>query len=98
MYQISANATELSIEVEEFYKTIESKKSICINNAERNYVEYTTNTYENLNLCLAGKVQIPQTTREIVYTTTTPRPIITETTTTKGTTTPQTYTAPGSTL
>lgn len=61
MYAISADATELAVEVEEFYKTIDSKKLICINNAERNYVEETTSTYENLNLCLAGK-DIPQST------------------------------------
>lgn len=97
MYQISANATELSIEVEEYYKTIESRKSICINNAERYYVGYTTETYENLNLCLAGKVPIPETTRKIPETTppkpTTPLPNY-ETTTrrTEGTTTAQTHT------
>lgn len=60
MYEISANATELAVQVEEFYKTLDTAKSICINNAERHYVEDTTTTYEGLNNCLSGKAPVPQ--------------------------------------
>lgn len=60
MYEVSANATELAVQVEKFYQTLDTEKSICINNAERNYVEDTTTTYEGLNNCLSGKSPVPE--------------------------------------
>ncbi|KAH8359647.1 hypothetical protein KR093_008183, partial [Drosophila rubida] len=54
MYTISADASEVAVEIKEDYRLIESSKTICVNNAERAYVENTTNTYEKLNSCLIG--------------------------------------------
>ncbi|KAH8416644.1 hypothetical protein KR222_000401, partial [Zaprionus bogoriensis] len=62
MYELSANATQLAIEVEELYKTLDTARAICINNAERFYVQDTTSTYEYLNDCLSGKLELGQPT------------------------------------
>ncbi|XP_030564310.1 uncharacterized protein LOC115765074 [Drosophila novamexicana] len=55
MYEISTNATQTSFEIKNFYRQIESTKTICINNAEQAYVKDTSVTYEALNDCLSGK-------------------------------------------
>ncbi|ALC46182.1 CG10911, partial [Drosophila busckii] len=59
MYAISADATELVTEMSAAYQSIETVKTICVNNAERTYVENTAKTYEYLNACLNGTGPLP---------------------------------------
>lgn len=66
MYEISTNATQTSFEIKNFYRQIESTKTICINNAEQAYVKDTSVTYEALNDCLSGKS--PLTTEDYEFT------------------------------
>ncbi|XP_022226217.2 uncharacterized protein LOC111076652 [Drosophila obscura] len=54
MYAISANATEASTSIHMQLQALENSLDICQNEAERHFVEDTTNTYENLNGCLNG--------------------------------------------
>ncbi|KAH8312694.1 hypothetical protein KR044_012229, partial [Drosophila immigrans] len=64
MYNLSGDANELVVNIKEHYRRIDSTKTICVNNAERAYVENTADTYEQLNSCLAGNVQQNPTTSE----------------------------------
>ncbi|KAH8338416.1 hypothetical protein KR059_003279, partial [Drosophila kikkawai] len=52
MYEVSSNATENAVKIEEEYRVVDTQRNICVNNAERNYVQDTTTTYEQLNACL----------------------------------------------
>nr|XP_017008634.2 uncharacterized protein LOC108065220 [Drosophila takahashii] len=62
-YGISANATEIVVKIKEEYRVLENLMEICTNDANRNYVEDTTYTYERLNDCLKyGIDEIPETT------------------------------------
>ncbi|XP_034115146.2 uncharacterized protein LOC117575152 [Drosophila albomicans] len=80
MYALSADANDVAVEMQESYRVIETYKTVCVNDAERTYVEHTTNTYEELNSCLAGKVQPKTTSDTFVPTTrTTPSPILSTT-------------------
>ncbi|XP_034486617.1 uncharacterized protein LOC117791077 isoform X2 [Drosophila innubila] len=89
MYTLSANALQLATEMREYYQLIETTKTICINNAERTYVESATKDYEQLHTCLMGNVSPHSTTPNY-----TPRYTTYPTTTTKRapTTTPRTTT------
>ncbi|XP_017083027.2 uncharacterized protein LOC108115902 [Drosophila eugracilis] len=51
-YTISANATEIAVKIQEEYRTLDSQLEICTKNADRTYVETTSDTYEKLNDCL----------------------------------------------
>nr|NP_001287585.1 uncharacterized protein Dmel_CG11470, isoform B [Drosophila melanogaster]NP_651700.2 uncharacterized protein Dmel_CG11470, isoform A [Drosophila melanogaster]AAF56904.1 uncharacterized protein Dmel_CG11470, isoform A [Drosophila melanogaster]AHN57584.1 uncharacterized protein Dmel_CG11470, isoform B [Drosophila melanogaster]AOQ11304.1 CG11470-RA [synthetic construct] len=75
-YAISANATQIAVQIQEQYTILESRKSVCINDANRSYVEDTSDTYELLNNCLKNGP-----------TTTTCNPLTYPTTTTATTTT-----------
>lgn len=59
-YDISANATELAEKSKTEYNLVETNKSICVNEAERQYVESTTLCYTQLNECLLGKGPSPE--------------------------------------
>lgn len=61
-YDISANATELAEKSKTDYNLVETNKSICVNEAERQYVESTTLCYTQLNECLLGKGPSPEIT------------------------------------
>lgn len=82
-YAISANATQIAVQIQEQYTILESRKSVCINDANRSYVEDTSDTYELLNNCLKNGP-----------TTTTCNPLTYPTTTTATTTTTITTAAP----
>ncbi|KAH8251367.1 hypothetical protein KR032_009754 [Drosophila birchii] len=69
LYSVSANATENSVKIAEEYRIVETQHDICVNDAERTYVQDTTTTYEQLNACLKGKEPVP--TSQAPYTTTT---------------------------
>ncbi|EDW81143.2 uncharacterized protein Dwil_GK11180, partial [Drosophila willistoni] len=80
LYNLSANATDISAKIKEEYRVIDVQKEICINNAEWIYVVETADTYEELNACLRGDLIIstpgPNSTTTIsTTTTTTARPI-----------------------
>ncbi|XP_041452393.1 uncharacterized protein LOC121405547 [Drosophila obscura] len=60
-YSISNTATELAAKIQADYLTIESTKDLCLVDAERNYVEATTTTYEQLNACLRGDIAVEKT-------------------------------------
>uniref|UniRef100_A0A6P4FI91 Uncharacterized protein LOC108051431 isoform X2 n=1 Tax=Drosophila rhopaloa TaxID=1041015 RepID=A0A6P4FI91_DRORH len=83
-YGISANATEIAVKITEEYQVLASRRDICMNNADRIYVEDTTDTYEKLNNCLKGRDTQPPSAPEIY--TTTPCTTTTKTTTTTTTT------------
>ncbi|XP_039231948.1 uncharacterized protein LOC120321891 [Drosophila yakuba] len=68
-YGISANATQIAVEIQGEYTLIESRRTVCLNDADRTYVEDTSKTYDLLNDCL--KNGIPTTTCEPLTTTTT---------------------------
>ncbi|BFF91324.1 uncharacterized protein DMAD_09630 [Drosophila madeirensis] len=53
-YSISNTATELGAKIQADYLSIESRKDLCVNDAERTYVEGTSSIYEQLNACLRG--------------------------------------------
>ncbi|XP_002136982.1 uncharacterized protein [Drosophila pseudoobscura] len=57
-YNISSTATELGAKIQGDYQIIDGKKDLCVNEAERRYVERTTNTYEQLNACLRGDIAV----------------------------------------
>ncbi|EDW39092.1 GL13586 [Drosophila persimilis] len=57
-YNISSTATELGAKIQGDYQIIDGKKDLCVNEAERTYVERTTNTYEQLNACLRGDIAV----------------------------------------
>lgn len=82
MYTLSANALEDATEMKAYYQVIENTKTVCINNAERTYVESTTNAYEQLNSCLSS----PNTPRSTTWPTTNSTPKRTPTTTPRTTT------------
>ncbi|EDV53214.1 uncharacterized protein LOC6554622 [Drosophila erecta] len=84
-YSISANATQIAVRIQEEYTLIESQKTVCLNNADRTYVEDTSETYELLNNCL--KNGIPTTTCSPVTSTSTAAPTTTTAATTTTTTT-----------
>lgn len=67
LYSLSANATENAVKIQEEYISVNLQRTICVNNAERDYVQDTTNTYEQLNACLRGEQSVP--TPETVDTT-----------------------------
>ncbi|XP_030369299.1 uncharacterized protein LOC115620272 [Scaptodrosophila lebanonensis] len=54
MYSISADAKNISSDIQNAYQTIDSQLAVCVNNAESTYVTSTTSTYEQLNACLNG--------------------------------------------
>ncbi|KAH8356034.1 hypothetical protein KR200_008188 [Drosophila serrata] len=70
LYSISNNATENSVKIQEEYRIVGTQRDICVNDAERNYVQDTTTTYEQLNACLKGNQPVPVPTPEAPYTTT----------------------------
>ncbi|XP_023178034.2 uncharacterized protein LOC111604269 [Drosophila hydei] len=53
-YALSANATNLAANVKADYVQSNTVKTVCVNNAERTYVEDTTRVYGQLNSCLLG--------------------------------------------
>ncbi|EDW14806.1 uncharacterized protein LOC6573258 [Drosophila mojavensis] len=53
-YSISANASDLAARSKADYIEAETAKSVCINLAEKNYVEDTSRVYGQLNNCLLG--------------------------------------------
>ncbi|XP_017863492.1 PREDICTED: uncharacterized protein LOC108614056 [Drosophila arizonae] len=53
-YSISANASDLAARSKADYIEVETAKSVCINLAEKNYVEGTSRVYGQLNNCLLG--------------------------------------------
>ncbi|XP_017041601.1 uncharacterized protein LOC108088365 [Drosophila ficusphila] len=61
-YAISANATEIAAKIQEEYRLLTSKREICLNDANRSYVEDTADTYEELNACLEGRISAANTT------------------------------------
>ncbi|XP_060648820.1 uncharacterized protein LOC132786333 [Drosophila nasuta] len=73
-YEISANATVAAAKIKADLLQVDTAKSMCLNEAERNYVENTSEVYGLLNDCLSGK---QTTTPSIPWPTTTTRaPII----------------------
>ncbi|KAH8258432.1 hypothetical protein KR038_011420 [Drosophila bunnanda] len=70
LYSVSSNATENSVKIQEEYRVVDTQRDICVNEAERNYVQDTTTTYEQLNACLKGVQPVPVPTPEAPYTTT----------------------------
>ncbi|KAH8283872.1 hypothetical protein KR054_003890, partial [Drosophila jambulina] len=71
LYSVSANATENAAKIEEEYRTVDTQRDICVNSAERSYVQDTTTTYEQLNACLKGTQPVPTPQApEAPYTTT----------------------------
>ncbi|XP_017140213.1 uncharacterized protein LOC108154452 [Drosophila miranda] len=54
MYSISANATQIAAIIQSDLLLVESRWDICVNDAERDFVEDTASTYEHLNACLNG--------------------------------------------
>ncbi|SPP82877.1 uncharacterized protein LOC117585232 [Drosophila guanche] len=68
MYAISANATESAATIQMQLQTKENQLAICVNEADRYFVEDTTAMYEELNACLNG---LP-----VGYTTSAPTTII----------------------
>ncbi|XP_017041622.1 uncharacterized protein LOC108088384 [Drosophila ficusphila] len=62
MYQVSANATEAATAIKILLVSLETEKESCQNTAERNYVEGTASTYEDLTQCLAGNPLPGETT------------------------------------
>ncbi|EDW14807.1 uncharacterized protein LOC6573259 [Drosophila mojavensis] len=77
MYGISANAIEMLTDMEALYQKLISAKDICINNAERTYVEFTATVYEALNDCLSGKIILTSTPKYDITTTPDPDPTAT---------------------
>lgn len=73
MYGISTNAIEMMTDMEALYQKLTTAKDICVNNAERTYVESTASTYEALNDCLSGNI-ILTTTPKYEISTYTPTP------------------------
>ncbi|XP_043654921.1 uncharacterized protein LOC122621200 [Drosophila teissieri] len=69
-YGISADATEIGVEIQKEYTLIESRKKVCLDDANRTYVEDTSKTYDLLNDCL--KNGITTTTCAPITTTSTP--------------------------
>lgn len=61
-YEVSANATDAAEKSKSDYNRIDTKKLVCVNEAERNYVESTTLCYTELNECLLGKSVILEST------------------------------------
>ncbi|KAH8383008.1 hypothetical protein KR009_006232, partial [Drosophila setifemur] len=55
-YAISANATETSVQIQQDLATVVSQKELCVETANRIYVEDTATSYENLNACLKGNI------------------------------------------
>ncbi|XP_068155126.1 uncharacterized protein [Drosophila tropicalis] len=58
LYNLSANATDISARIKEEYRVIDVQKEICVNNAEWIYVVESADTYEELNACLRGDIII----------------------------------------
>lgn len=58
-YEVSANATDAAEKSKADFNRVDTNKSVCVNEAERNYVESTTLCYTELNECLVGKSAIP---------------------------------------
>ncbi|KAH8258433.1 hypothetical protein KR038_011419, partial [Drosophila bunnanda] len=54
LYQVSANATEAAGNLKIHLQTLDTQLEICLNSAERDFVEGTSVTYEALNKCLNG--------------------------------------------
>ncbi|KAH8356033.1 hypothetical protein KR200_008182, partial [Drosophila serrata] len=54
LYQVSANATDAAGNLKIHLQTLDTQLEICVNNAERDYVEGTTSSYEALKNCLDG--------------------------------------------
>lgn len=78
-YELSANATDAAEKSKSDYNRIDTQKFVCVNEAERKYVESTTLCYTELNECLLGKSVIPESTPAPIYSTPAPTaPIITD--------------------
>ncbi|XP_017021880.1 uncharacterized protein [Drosophila kikkawai] len=54
MYQVSADATEAAGNMKIDLQTLDTQLELCVTSAEREYVEGTIATYEDLNKCLNG--------------------------------------------
>ncbi|KAH8251368.1 hypothetical protein KR032_009755 [Drosophila birchii] len=54
LYQVSADATEAAGNLKLHLQTLDTQQDICVNSAERDYVEGTSSTYEALTKCLNG--------------------------------------------
>uniref|UniRef100_A0A6P4FF68 Uncharacterized protein LOC108051432 n=1 Tax=Drosophila rhopaloa TaxID=1041015 RepID=A0A6P4FF68_DRORH len=69
MYQVSANSLEAASDLKIHLQTLETFKTNCQNTADRDYVEGTASTYENLNKCLGGAPLPEQTTADWFHST-----------------------------
>ncbi|XP_017100897.2 uncharacterized protein [Drosophila bipectinata] len=74
LFQVSANVTEVASFVKISLLTLQTQLDSCVNHAQREYIEDTSSTYEQLNNCLKGAPLPEVTTTTTTTTYTTPEP------------------------